>query len=83
MLLVYSIYDEKIQCYNMLLTYQTKGEAIRQFESDVNNPQTGNLHKYAQDFTLYEVGTFDKSTGVLEKHLEPINIIRANELLKQ
>ena len=42
------------------------GIAVRAFTDQVNNPQSGgDLYNHPQDFALYEIGSFDDTSGVI------------------
>ena len=62
---VFSIYDKKAQAYFNPFYFHYKGEALRSFETEVNNPQSP-LSKYPADFALYRLGVFNSTTGCIE-----------------
>lgn len=55
---VFAVYDSKIESYLPPFFTQSKGAALRAFTEAVNDP-SHNFHKYASDFTLFELGSFD------------------------
>lgn len=79
---VYTIYDSKAEAYLRPFFAPTKGLAIRSVSDAVNNPQE-NLHKYAADYTLFEVGIFDDSTGWMEMHKAHVNLGVLHEFLNK
>ena len=57
---VFAIYDSKTEAWLQPFFSQSKGHAIRALEGLVSDPQH-NFSKYAEDFTLFEVGDWDDS----------------------
>ena len=57
---IFVIYDCKAEAYLQPFFMKSKGEAIRAITACVEDAQH-NFCKYAEDFTLFEVGTFDDS----------------------
>ena len=55
--------------------------AIRSFRDEVNRKDsTEDLAKHPDDFELYELGTFDDATGIVEVLLQPRMVARAKDL---
>lgn len=80
--LVFAVYDEKAQAYGMPITHPTVNVAIRSFTSACQNPESF-LSKFASDYALYHIGTYDEFTGSLVSYPEPRFIIRASEICNQ
>lgn len=59
---VYSVYDSAAECYMQPFFLQSKGQAIRSFTDAVNDPSHG-FSKYPDDYTLFELGSYDDSKG--------------------
>lgn len=70
--LVFSVYDSKAEFFGTPFFSQTRGMAIRMF-CDAAQDKNTMLAKHPNDFILFEVGTFDDSTGVLEA-VKPVNL---------
>ena len=65
-MVVVSIYDAKAECYSRPNFVRSAGEAWRFFEQEVNRAADDNMmFLYPQDYTLFEIGTFDELTGKL------------------
>jgi hypothetical protein len=62
---VFSVYDSKAEAYLRPMFLQTKGLALRSFIEAVNDPKQ-DIHRYAADFTLFELGEWDDETGTME-----------------
>lgn len=61
---VFTIYDSKAEAYLQPFFMKSKGEAIRAITACVEDSQH-NFCKYAEDFTLFEIGTFDDSNAFI------------------
>ena len=59
---VFTVYDAKAECYMQPFTMRSRGEAVRAFEQSANDPQN-NIGRFAEDFTLFEIGEYDDATG--------------------
>ena len=60
---LFSIKDTKAQYYYPPQIYRNRGEAIRALTNSVNDPQHGLFNKNAEDFSLFEIGSWDEITG--------------------
>lgn len=63
---LYSVYDEKAKYFTSPFTHRSDDEAKREFGAAVKNSKTA-ISQYPGDFKLYVVGTYDDSTGSVEK----------------
>lgn len=63
-LLAFSIYDAKGEHFSPPMFERTIGQALRMFSDEANNPDS-QLHRHAEDFSIFQVGKFDQATGVL------------------
>jgi len=61
---IFAIYDAKAEAYSAPIFLHTTGLAIRSF-IDAASDQSTNFCKYPADYTLFEIGTFDDSTGMI------------------
>ena len=69
LLKMYSLYDSKTEAYIAPFYSKAKGDAIRQVTQIVNDPNSKHdFGKYPEDFTLFEVGVFDDTTGMIMPH---------------
>jgi hypothetical protein len=78
----FSIRDSKAEAFNTPFFQKTKGEAIRSFESAVNDGKT-QLNQYPEDFDLYHVGEWDDATGKIKPLDTPNHVIKAIEVAKK
>jgi len=64
MLQCFAIKDLRASCFLNPFFSRNAHEATRAIQTVVNDPAS-NLNKFASDFSLHLVGTFDDETGVL------------------
>lgn len=57
------IHDRSINAYINLHCVRAEGQAIRQFQDGINDPNAGALHKHPDDYDLFRIGTYDDDTG--------------------
>jgi hypothetical protein len=70
LLKAYTLFDSKTECYVPPFYAKAKGDAIRQITQVVNDKSAKqDFAKYPEDFTLFEIGIFDDSTGQFEPHM--------------
>lgn len=77
---IFAIYDDAVKEYTGPIPHKTPAEAERFFKSQVNNPQNGNLHKFPENFTLFEMGDYDTEQGTLRGLTTPHSIVKAVSL---
>lgn len=63
-MLVFSVYDVKAGAYLSPFFARTAAVAVRMFCSAVRD-NAHDFHKYAEDYSLFEIGAFDESSGEL------------------
>lgn len=73
---VFAIYDHRAMDYRNPLYFKRTEEAIRSFGIAANDPST-DICKYAEDYSLAELGTYDDDTGLHENHPAPKMITSA------
>lgn len=71
-MVVMTIYDKKTGIWKEPFFVVATGIAVRMFTDIVNNNRDDNhLCKYAGDYDLYELGTFDQTTCLITVYDEP------------
>jgi hypothetical protein len=60
-----SVYDSKVSVWSAPTFHINKGALSRAWMEAVNDPQSP-FSKYPDDFTMFIVGTWDDSTGIIE-----------------
>lgn len=68
---VFTIFDEKAGAYLQPFFSDTVGLAVRTITELVNDPQH-NFCKYASDFTLFQLGSFDNKTAEFTNDKKPL-----------
>lgn len=77
-LLVYSVYDSKVQAYATPFLQRSKGEALRGFQEAANNSEI-NISRHPADYSLMELGTYDDQVGQFKNHTAPLNLGLASQ----
>lgn len=70
---LYVLHDSKSETYTAPTLHQARGQAIRSF-SDAVNGKEGILSQHPADFTLFEIGTYDLTTGVITSYDAKISV---------
>lgn len=78
---IYTLHDMKAETYLPPMVLKNKGEAIRQMETALKNPNTI-MHQAPQDFTLMEIGDWNEDTGEISPHDKPILVSNLSELVQ-
>lgn len=79
---VFTIFDSKTESYVAPFFMLARGEAIRAFTDTVNDSSIP-PGKYPEDFTLFELGTFDESSCKFVLYSTPISLGCGVEFVKQ
>lgn len=79
---LFAIYDSKAEAYNTPFCFNTIGQATRAFTDEAQNPQSS-IAKHPEDFTLFELGSFDDSSASFELHATPKSIGTALEFVSR
>lgn len=78
---VFSIYDVKAEAFLTPLFFRTKGEAVRAFSAAANDAEH-QFGKYAEDYVLFQLATFDDSSAKFVMEPAPLSIGSALEYKK-
>lgn len=81
LLQVFSIFDSAVMTWRSPIFTRAKGEILRSFVEAVNRPDT-DFAKHPEDYTLFELGTWDDDKCLFSLLKTPIPIAKAIELLK-
>lgn len=79
-LIVFSIRDNKASAFGTPFFQQTRGVALRSF-LDLARDSKSTIAQHPDDYSLFEVGSFDLESGKLSSHDTPEYCARASELL--
>lgn len=61
---VIAVYDKKIGLFDQPFTVRRQGEAIREWENIVKDPNN-RYGKNPEDFDLFHIANYDEVTGVI------------------
>lgn len=78
---VFAVYDVKAAAYGRMVEEPTEGIAARTFGDACADPK-GKLYQHSGDYALYELGTFDPSSGKMESHPTPKHILSASSIVE-
>lgn len=62
--MVFSVYDSACEAYLPIFIAPTVGYAMRMFKDA--SIEGGKFHDHAADFTLFQIGTWDDSGGIMD-----------------
>ena len=79
---MYSVYDSKAQAYGLPFHQRTNGEALRSF-ADLSNDNQSTVSKHPEDYTLFFLGEFDETTGIVKSEATPSPLGKAIEYKSQ
>lgn len=74
---IYAIKDIKADSFLQPMYFRRSEEAVRSFGEACNDPSS-TFYKYAEDYVLYELGTFNDDTGLFQSYPSPISIMSAS-----
>lgn len=79
---VFAVWDAKVETFGAPMLLTTNGEAIRTFIDVIKDPQTM-ISKHPEDYSLFELGSYDTITGKFENVQAPIPLGGAREFVNQ
>jgi len=79
--LFFAVFDQKVGAYLRPFTVRSSGEALRGWV-DICNDRESEVNKHPEDYTLFELGSFDPETGRVEALSTPHSHGKAIEFLK-
>lgn len=65
---LFVIYDVKSETYTAPRVEPSRETGLRNFADGINDAQGGVLFAHPEDFTLFEIGTYDLRTGDIVIH---------------
>lgn len=77
-----AVRDSKADCFNRPIFMQSVGSMIRSFQDEVNRSADDNaMNRHPGDFALYELGSYDDGTAVMEMHEQPKLLVQADQCI--
>lgn len=70
---IYSVFDSKAECFTQPFFAHTRGVAVRMFKAACVDPNH-DFHKFADDYTLFELGEFDDQAATFDVHEAPVSL---------
>ncbi len=77
---VFSVFDSKTQAFLSPFQLQTLPEALRAIGDCCNNPEHA-FGKHPEDYTLFQLGSWNDATGLYELHATPMSRALGVELV--
>lgn len=78
--IIVAVRDSQADVYGRPYFVPTEGMAIRSFSDEVNRAADDNpLYKHAKDFALYNIGSYDDATAMIECLNPPRLLINADQ----
>lgn len=79
---ILSVKDTAAQAFGRPMFLPTPAVGLRSFREEINRKADDNqMNKHPSDFELYELGSYDDSTGIIEV-CEPRLVARAKDLIE-
>ena len=80
---IFNVYDSKAEAWGSPLFFDCRANALRSLGEAVNKISDDNqISKYPSDFTFFEVGEYDRQTGLIQIYETKINLGLAIEYKK-
>jgi len=71
-MVVVAVHDRAADAFARPVFVQSVGQALRSFQDEINRPADQNeMNRHPEDFDLFELGSYDDSTGKLLSLDEP------------
>lgn len=70
---IFSVYDSKVEVYSSPFFVPTKAAAIRSF-NDIVNDSTSVYYAHPEDYTLFEIGSWNDATAEVDSLKTPVSL---------
>lgn len=80
--MLFSLYNTKINAFKGIFEAENEDVARKMFIELLNSPQPNEVTQYIDEFILYCIGNFDKSTGKLDVCDAPISVMNGLECIQ-
>ncbi len=81
-LLMFTVYDSKAEAYLPPIYNQSRGAAVRAFTDTANDPTTM-IGKHPEDYSFFEIASFNDASGRVQMHDVYVSLGVAIEYLEQ
>lgn len=82
---LFVVYDAKTESYGVPFFRDFTANAIREWQEVASNKSDKNnqIAKFPSDFTLFEIGSYEQSTGLVEMYETKYSLGLASEHVKE
>jgi hypothetical protein len=78
---IYAIYDQAVDAYGTPFFMPNDSSALRAFTGNINNKDIGNmLYNHPEQFTLYKIGQYEDSVGLIKSYSEPQRVVNGQSV---
>lgn len=75
-----AVFDLKSELFHDPFCVPATGVAVRGFADEINNKEKrGDMQLHPEDFSLFEVGTYDYRVGLMVPHGQPKLLVRGSD----
>jgi hypothetical protein len=79
-----AVRDSKADAFARPIFMQSVGAMIRSFQDEVNRSAEDNqMNRHPSDFALYELGSYDDGTALMEMHEQPKLLVQADQCINK
>lgn len=78
---LYSVFDVKAKCFSNPFTSVNNATALREFERACND-RNSDLFNHSEDYSLYQLASFDDCLGSLNVNSQPLLLGLATQFVK-
>lgn len=80
---LFSLFDRKTKIFHPPIYCHNTGHALRVYQSALKNGQSNMISEYPEDFTIYQVGSFDDNNGQITGVEQPEFICQLEDLTER
>lgn len=78
---IYSIRDSKAEASLLPFCMRSRGEVTRAFGDACKKNDGSPLASHPEDYILFEIGTFDEQTGLVDAYKAPVSVCMGADFL--
>lgn len=79
---LFAVRDVKGDSFGPVITLETRGIALRSFADACSDPKS-DFARYPEDYMLYEIGEYDRSTATVKSYPVPQLVVTAQAVAEQ
>lgn len=80
--IIVAVRDRQLNAYMRPFTAATRGQAIRAFGDEANRRES-EINAHPEDYELYQLGTFEETTGKIIADEQPQQLALATNLIER